>query len=192
MGIPSCFLPPISKQEEKSFRVPWENQKIKHSHPQTTWKQNGRPNNPWLHVQMKLRHYTFAIFVFCLIYHTIWDSSKNWEVWELQKRKRLRQLMSTFGFLFQVTCLSLHRRLRSEASVGEVCFDVVLASCCKGKRIPEIKFTKHCFICQRQLWGLEIQAVKWQKIIFSGLVAFSEYLYTAKLFSGEGIMLSKS
>lgn len=47
--------------------------------------------------------------------------------------------MSTFGFLFQVTCLSLRRRLRSEASVGEVCFDVVLASCCKGKRIPEIK-----------------------------------------------------
>lgn len=47
--------------------------------------------------------------------------------------------MSTFGFLFQVTCLSLHRRRRSEASVGEVCFDVVLASCCKGKRIPEIK-----------------------------------------------------
>lgn len=47
--------------------------------------------------------------------------------------------MSTFGFLFQVTCLSLHRRLRSEASVGEVCFDVVLASCCKGKRIPQIK-----------------------------------------------------
>lgn len=50
--------------------------------------------------------------------------------------------MSTFGFPFQVTCLGLHRRRRSEASVGEVCFDVVLASCCKGKRIPEIKFTE--------------------------------------------------
>lgn len=47
--------------------------------------------------------------------------------------------MSTFGFLFQVTCLSLHRRLRSEASAGAVCLDVVLASCCKGKRIPQIK-----------------------------------------------------
>lgn len=43
--------------------------KIKHSHPQTTWKQNGRPNNPWLHSKWSWGNITFAIFVFCPIYH---------------------------------------------------------------------------------------------------------------------------
>lgn len=34
VGIPSCFLLPISKQEEKGFPVPWGNQRIKHTHKQ--------------------------------------------------------------------------------------------------------------------------------------------------------------
>lgn len=103
--------------------------------------------------------------------------------------------MSTFGFLLQVTCLSLRRRLRSEASVGEVCFDVVLASCCKGKRIPEIKKV------HRALFHVPDTIVRYrnsmvrQKIDFSGLVgSFLEYWCTLTLKPGEafGFFFSKS
>lgn len=69
--------------------------------------------------------------------------------------------MSTFGFLLQVTCLSLRRRLRSEASVGEVCFDVVLASCCKGKRIPERDEESSQSSVSRARHNCEVQKFKW-------------------------------
>lgn len=71
---------------------------------------------------------------FCLVYNTSGDSSKNWEVWEFQKIKQLRQSMSTFGFLFYVTYQCLHRRLRLEASAVEECFDAALLFCCKKKK----------------------------------------------------------
>lgn len=71
---------------------------------------------------------------FCLVYSTSGDSSKNWEVWEFQKIKQLRQSMSTFGFLFYVTYQCLHHRLRLEASAVEECFDAALFFCCKKKK----------------------------------------------------------
>lgn len=72
-----------------------------------------------------------AILLFCLVYYTSGDSSKNWEVGEFQKRKQLRQLMSTFGFRFYVTYQCLRHKLRLEASAVEECFDAALFFCCK-------------------------------------------------------------
>lgn len=80
---------------------------------------------------------TFAIFVFCLICH-IRRFLKKLRSLRATKEKAVKAVdVYIWISSFLVTCQSLHRRLRSEASVGEVCFDVVLASYCKGKRIPQ-------------------------------------------------------
>lgn len=132
------FFLPFPNRKRRVFQVPW---KIKKLNTHTLKQLENKMADQRILDSMSKWSWGIILlqYLYSASYITPWDSSKNWEVWELQKREWLRQLMSTFGFLFQVTCLSLHRRLRSEASVGEVCFDVVLAFCCKGKRIPEIK-----------------------------------------------------
>lgn len=88
VGIPSYFLLPSSKQKEKGFEVPWENQKENtHTHKQFENKMadliilDSMSKWSWGNI-------TFAIFVFCPIYH-IMRFLKTWEVWELQRRKQL-------------------------------------------------------------------------------------------------------
>lgn len=119
VGIPSYFLPPSSKQEEKGFEVPWQNQKENtHTHKQC----ENKMADLILDSMSKWRwgNITFATFVFCPIYHIMRFLKKLGSL-RAAKQKAVK-LMSTFGFLFQVTCLSVYRRLRLEASVGELCF----------------------------------------------------------------------
>lgn len=87
----------------------------------------------WLHFLLTKRWQNFqlAILLFCPGYYTSGDSSKNWEVGEFQKRKQLRQSMSTFGFLVYVTYQCLHRRPGLEASAVVEGFDAASFFCCK-------------------------------------------------------------
>lgn len=86
------------------------------------------------------QNFQLAILLSCPGYYTSGDSSKNWEVGEFQKRKHLRQLMSTFGFFVYVTYQCLHHRPGLEASAGVEGFDAASFFCCK-KSISEDKTT---------------------------------------------------
>lgn len=86
------------------------------------------------------QNFQLAILLFCPGYYTSGDSSKNWEVGEFQKRKQLRQSMSTFGFLVHVTYQCLHHRPGLEASAVVEGFDAASFFCCK-KSISEDKIT---------------------------------------------------
>lgn len=79
------------------------------------------------------QNFQLAILLFCPGYYTSGDSSKNWEVREFQKRKQLRQLMSTFGFPVYVTYQCLHHRPGLEASAGGEGFDAASFFCTSGR-----------------------------------------------------------
>lgn len=92
------FILPFPNRKRRVVRSLGKIKNIKHTHKQLESKMadllilDSMSKGSWGNI-------TFAVF-YSAQYITPWDSSKNWEVWELQNRKRLRQSMSTFGFLF--------------------------------------------------------------------------------------------
>lgn len=80
------FFLPFPNRKRRVFRSLGKIKNIKHSHPQTTGKQNGRPNNPWLHVQMKLRQYYFCsiCILLSISHHEIPQKTEKSESYKIE------------------------------------------------------------------------------------------------------------